>query len=207
MADLEYIQRKYEQLCNTKSDIYEHLPVLFKYASKCDSAIECGVRRCVSSWALLYGLVQGRAGDKRLLLNDCEVCDITDLLAHAPREKVTVSYEWCPDTELAVVGDYDMVFIDTWHVYGLLKRELDKFGGIIRKYIVMHDTTVDEVHSESVRNKHDLEKKMQDFGYTYEEVTVGLGRAIEEFLQAHPEWRLVEKLKNNNGLTVLERVA
>jgi hypothetical protein len=57
----QFINKKYEILCNTKSDINEHLPVLFKYASKCDSAIECGVRRCVSCWSLLHGLLSNEA--------------------------------------------------------------------------------------------------------------------------------------------------
>ena len=212
---MEIISKKYDNLCNTKSDIHEHLPVLSKYASQCNSAIECGVRRCVSCWALLHGLLSGAAAThptkKRLLLNDIEPCEISEIVCAAAAistEDIQIDHKWCPDVDLPIQqGEYDLVFIDTWHVYGLLKRELKKFGKIINKYIIMHDTTVDGIHSESVRNKHDLEKKMRDFNYTYEEVTIGLERAIDEFLIENPEWKLVEKLTNNNGLTVLERRA
>jgi hypothetical protein len=44
---------KYSQLCNTPSDINEHLPCLKEYASKCESVFETGVRGCVSSWAFV----------------------------------------------------------------------------------------------------------------------------------------------------------
>jgi hypothetical protein len=69
----------------------------------------------------------------------------------------------------------------------------------------MHDTTIDEINSESVRNNHDINQKMSEFNFTYEEVTIGLGRAIDEFLKSNPEWKIVKKLTNNNGLTVLMR--
>jgi hypothetical protein len=204
---IQFINKKYEMLCKTKSDINEHLPVLFKYASKCDSAIECGVRRCVSCWSLLHGLLSSeRSNEKKMILNDILPCDVTEIIANAPSTGIKIEYAWCPDVDLKIDGEYDLVFIDTWHVYGLLKRELNKFGKIIKKYIIMHDTTIDEIHSESVRNKHDIEKKMREFNYTYDEVTIGLGQAIDEFLTENPEWKLIEKLTNNNGLTVLERV-
>jgi len=207
MEEREYIKNKYETLCHTKSDINEHLPILFKYASKCDSAIECGVRRCVSCWSLLHGVLSNDSKNKkRLFLNDIAPCDVTEIITNTPSSCITVDYMWCPDVDLKIDGEYDLVFIDTWHVYGLLKRELNKFGKIIKKYIIMHDTTIDEIHSESVRNKHDIESKMRDFNYTYEEVTIGLGKAIDEFLKENPEWKLIEKLTNNNGLTVLERI-
>ena len=49
----------FEYLCNTKSDINEHLPALRDLASKCDTVIEMGVRYCVSTWAFIEGLKKG----------------------------------------------------------------------------------------------------------------------------------------------------
>jgi hypothetical protein len=34
----------------------------------------------------------------------------------------------------------------------------------------------------------------------------GLWQAIEEFLVAHPEWKLIERKTNCNGMTLLERI-
>jgi len=204
-AKIYDIKKKYEFLCAEKSDIHEHLPVLFEYAKKCESAIECGVRRCVSSWALFYGLLNNEKTNKRLLLNDIRECNVTELLSLKP-DNIEIKTAWTSNLTMVLDNDYDMVFIDTWHVYGQLKRELAKFGPVVKKYIIMHDTTIDEIQSESVRNKHDLQEKMSDYDFSYEDVTVGLGPAIDEFLIENPEWKLIEKLTNNNGLTVLERI-
>lgn len=205
MANIHLIKKKYELLCEKKSDINEHLPTLFKYASNCESAIECGVRRCVSSWALLYGILNNKKEKKQLLLNDISPCNIDELLNLASGLDVEIQSEWISNIDLNLSQNYDMVFIDTWHVYGQLKRELSKFGKITNKYIVMHDTTIDEIHSESVRNKHDISQKMKEFQFSYDEVTIGLKKAIDEFLLENPEWKLLEKFTNNNGLTILER--
>jgi hypothetical protein len=47
------IEEIYHQKCNDNSDICEHLPTLRRYAEKCDSVIELGVRSVVSTWAFL----------------------------------------------------------------------------------------------------------------------------------------------------------
>jgi hypothetical protein len=47
---------------------------------------------------------------------------------------------------------FDLTFIDTWHIYGELNRELEKFSKTTNKYIIMHDTTIDEWHGETIRN-------------------------------------------------------
>ena len=53
------------------SDINEHLPTLCRYAQECDSVFETGVRGCISSWALTYGLLNNKnETQKTLLLND-----------------------------------------------------------------------------------------------------------------------------------------
>ena len=40
---MEKIVNKFNELCERKSDINEHLPTLHKYASECESIIELGV--------------------------------------------------------------------------------------------------------------------------------------------------------------------
>jgi predicted O-methyltransferase YrrM len=198
------IKHKYNKLCKTKSDINEHLPTLFKYASNCESVIECGVRRCVSSWALAYGLMSNGKSNNKLILNDIEECDVKEFLSETNNSKLSVILEWCSNIDLILNEEVDMVFIDTWHVYGQLKRELAKFKHT-KKYIIMHDTQTDGIYGESVRNKHDVLEKMNLFGMTEYEVTTGLQPAIDEFLGDNPNWNVCEVFTNNNGLTVLKK--
>ncbi len=208
---MEYIERKYLFLSHEPSDIYEHLPTLCRYAGECDSVFETGVRGCVSSWAFLYGLASQKDNqrEKRFLLNDIVPCEIQEL-KHASEKvgTVKVECEWKNNLELEFERErrFDMTFIDTWHIYGQLKRELAKFSQITNKYIIMHDTTVDEWLGESIRDKHDVAKESLDSGIPVEEINKGLWPAIEEFLESNPDWTLHERFTNNNGLTVLKKI-
>ena len=200
------IERKYNKLCHTRSDINEHLPTLFKYASGCESIFETGVRGCVSSWALISGLLNNNKPVKKILLNDINKCNIDELLQLTNDLDIDVKYAWINNLDLDIEEEVDLTFIDSWHVYGQLKRELDKFSKITKKYIIMHDTTVDAIHGGTVRMNQDAKQQSLDSGIPVEEITKGLWPAITEFLENNDDWLLKERFNNNNGLTVLQRV-
>jgi hypothetical protein len=207
---MENIRKKYIELCSTPSDINEHLPTLFRYAQECDSVFETGIRGCVSSWALVYGLLNSNKlenNQKYILLNDLYDCDIKELIYFTLNEDIKVNYIWKNNLELEFNKTYDITFIDTWHIYGQLKRELDKFKKITNKYIIMHDTTVDEWYGENIRNGFDANIVSLESGFPVEEINKGLWPAIEEFLKNNPEWILHERFTNNNGLTILKKIA
>ena len=81
-----------------------------------------------------------------------------------------------------------MLFIDTLHQYGQLKKELNLHGNKAKKYLAFHDTV--------------------SFGREDEKNPKGKGLllAINEFLEKNKELKIIEDLKNNNGLIVLERL-
>lgn len=126
---------------------------------------------------------------------------IEELLIVTQNLPITVTYQWINDLDLDFRDEtYDLTFIDTWHVYGQLKRELFKFAPITNKYIIMHDTTSYEWNGEN------LLKEFEQSGFPVEDITRGLWPAIEEFLQDNREWILHDRFYNNNGLTILKRV-
>ena len=187
-------------------DIMEHLFTLYKYAKECDSVFETGVRGCVSSWAFLKGLLESQSQNKKILfMNDINNCDINDLLLISKNFDIEVKYEWKNNLLLDFDRNYDITFIDTWHIYGQLKRELEKFSKITNKYIIMHDTTVDEIYGETIRCGWDAVKQSRESGFPVEEIRKGLWPAVLEFLHNNPEWYLKERYINNNGLTILAR--
>jgi GR25 family glycosyltransferase involved in LPS biosynthesis/predicted O-methyltransferase YrrM len=207
----QYLETKYNFLCVTSSDINEHLPTLYKYALECDSILELGIRGCVSSWAFLKALKDNnnKKDSKSLFLNDIEKCDIQDLLNVSRDLKINVDYEWINDLDLDLdfkEQRFDLTFIDTWHIYGQLKRELAKFSKVTKKYIILHDTTVDAEKGETIRLKMDSKKQSLESGFTVEEIECGLQKAINEFLFVNRDWRQKEVFEKNNGLTVLERI-
>lgn len=201
----ETVEARYLAECRRESDINEHLPVLYRYAMECESIIECGVRKCVSSWALVHGLLNNDKPTKKILLNDIVKSDIYELLYRTANLPIEVRYEWIDNLKMDVTTNYDMTFIDTWHVYGQLKRELAKFAPLTNKYIIMHDTTVDEIYGETLRMGYNGNEQSKLFNMPIEEIHCGLGKAISEFLEVNQEWEIKEKLTNNNGLTVLRR--
>lgn len=201
----------FHSLSNNPSDINEHLPTLSRYASECNSVFETGVRGCVSSWAFVHGLLHNGSTDenKILFMNDIDVCNINELLNVAEGLPICVKYEWKNNLELVLDQTYDLTFIDTWHVYGQLKRELAKFAPMTNKYIIMHDTTVDEWEGETIRSKFlgwDADEQSRISGIPVEEINKGLWPAVEEFLNTNPGWVLHERFYNNNGLTILRKV-
>lgn len=203
---MDFVKNRFQTLCNNPSDINEHLPTLFKYATNCESIIELGVRGCVSSWAFTYGLLNNNKLVKELLLNDIEKCDIDELLNATKNLDIKIDYIWINDLNLDVQKNYDLTFIDTWHVYGQLKRELEKYSKVTNKYIIMHDTTVDEYFGETIRNGWNAYDQSKITGFPVSEINCGLWPAVEEFLVNNKNWVLKERYTNNNGLTILERV-
>lgn len=203
---MERVNSKYLELCNRSSDINEHLPTLYRYARECESVFETGVRGCISSWAITKGLLENRMPNKKLFLNDITECNIQELLDSTQSLPIKVDFEWKNNLQLELPYSVDMTFIDTWHIYGQLKRELAKFSKVTKKYIAIHDTTVDAIRGETLRMGMNAEKQSAESGIPVEEITCGLQKAIDEFLKDNTDWTLDVRYINNNGLTVLRKV-
>ena len=204
---MKYIEKKYSELCKTTSDINEHLPTIYNYAKKSESIFETGVRGVVSSWALIYGLLSNKnTSNPKIFMNDISECDLVELLEKTKELSIKISYKWSNNLTLDFGKEkFDLTFIDTWHCYGQLKRELNKFNKITNKYIIMHDTTIDEYFGESLRMGWDVFEQSKTTGIPIEEIKKGVWPAIEEFLLENKEWSLKERYLNNNGLTILEK--
>lgn len=204
MLKRSVIDTKYVERCANWSDIYEHLPTLARYASECNHITECGVRSVVSSYAFAHALKNKK--ENKLIQVDSEWnSNIDTFKTECINENINVIFHQQSSLECPI-EQTDLLFIDTWHVYGQLKRELERWNASVSKYIIMHDTTVDEWAGETIRLKWNPREQSERTGIPVHEITKGLWPAIREFLAAHPEWKLRERYSNNNGLTILERV-
>jgi hypothetical protein len=180
MITLEEI---YEIKCTTPSDINEHLPTLRRIAGDCDHVTEMGVRWVVSTYALMAGK------PKQLISYDIESVErwgysIEQLTELAKDNGVEFSFVVADTTDVEI-KETDFLFIDTYHVYDQLKKELALHGNKARKYLGFHDTTT--------------------FAEVGEHNQKGLWPAIEEFMVENPHWVVYERHINNNGLTILKR--
>lgn len=188
---------EYYSKCLTTSDINQHLPTLRFFASMCKSVVECGVRNVVSTYAFAAGLPE----DGFIHMVDIERSENVDnFVRNFPRSKfVHDSSLTCP------LVNTDLLFIDTWHVYGQLKRELNRWHSHVNKYIILHDTEVDGIYGETIRNRWNSEQQSIETGIPEDEILRGLLPAIDEFLVEHKEWKMILRYYNNNGLTVLAK--
>lgn len=202
--DRQLIEARFLERCLRASDIHEHVPTLAAYASLCDHITECGVRTAVSSYALALGLLGNPRGklvqidvgstpDSRAFQNDCKSQNILSLFYEQSDLE-------CP------IEPTDLLFIDTWHIYGQLKRELSRWNASVRKFILLHDTEVDKWLGETIRCGLSAAQQSSQSGIPINEIERGLWPAVTEFLQGHPEWALERQVTNCNGLTVLRRV-
>jgi len=146
----DLIDAHYALHARTPGDIDEHLPVLYRYARECHSVVELGARGVVSTWAFLRALR-----------------DSPQLSSSAPPELLSVDLEYHPNVEHArlaakaagvtygfLLADSTtmrpvpacLLFIDSWHVYAQLKRELALHGPHTKRCgnqcaLPSHDTT------------------------------------------------------------------
>lgn len=215
--DAAAILSNFQRACLAVSDINEHVGTLAKYAGQCSEVCEFGVRGGVSTWGLLAGLLSraetlGPAACPVLSLSGYDLDEAPEATygSHASDGSGRIKLTFHRGSVLdAPPVSCDLLFIDTFHVYGQLKRELARHAAGVRRYIAMHDTAVDGERGEAVRagwNTPDtLSRLERETGIPAPEMLQGLQKALDEFLAEHPEWHVLEKWNNNNGLTVLGR--
>lgn len=200
-----YIYCSYLKKSQEISDINEHLSTLYKYAQECRHITECGVREVTSSCAFATGLL-GKQDNKLVLVDLEKHNNVSFFLEDCSNENINAIFYEQSDLECPLEHT-DLLFIDTWHIYGQLKREFARWHTYVNKYIILHDTTVDGLDGESIRCAHDINRESKRSGFPVEEIVKGLWPAVEEFLDNNKNWILKERFINNNGLTILERIS
>lgn len=197
------LTKTFHTYCTTPSDINEHLPILNQLASECTSVAEIGVRSIVSTWALLKGLSDTRGSNLSYLGIDLENPPM-DILRKAQllAKGCNIDFQFWKANDMDInLPAVDMLFIDSMHTYCHLTYELEKFSPQVRKYIAMHDTSApwgDQDDNQYFGN-------YSEYPASIDRSKRGLWPAVEDFLNAHPEWCLSQRLFNNHGLTVLKR--
>lgn len=173
---MSLIDLKFEILKNTPSDINEHFLTIKKYASECNTITEMGVRKIVSTWALLSGK------PKKMVSIDIEHPNNFDANIEEVYEFTKfegIKFEFIKMSSLNIIIDEtDLLFIDTLHEYNQLKQELNLHGNKAKKYIILHDTETFKL----------------------------MNLAFYEFIDENKHWIIKEMFFNNNGLTILERI-
>lgn len=174
------IEELYEERLNRPThhaDIYEHLPTLRLYASQCRVIVEIGVRTGNSTTGLLAGLADAGGGTLHSF----------DLWPHEFQCPKIPGVEWSFTRADSTAEGFeapacDLLFIDGDHKYEAVRADL-RHAAKAAKYVILHDTN---------------EERDRQYGD-------GVCKAMDDFLEAHPEWQIRARFRNCNGLTVLHR--
>lgn len=181
------IYEKYQEKCNTPSDINELLPYLKEYAEKCEHITEFGVRNPTSTYAFLA------ARPKELISYDIgRYPEVDEVEALAKAENLDFTFI-LQDVLEADIEETDFLFIDTAHTATQCERELKRHAHKVKKYLGFHDYNTFFENGEPAYNGADIWCGR------------GLRYAIEPFLAAHPEWQVDLRIEFNNGLLILKR--
>jgi hypothetical protein len=192
------VKKKYTELLETPSDINEHLSTLFDLAKEVNSIVELGTRNCASAIAFLAAIIETK---KTFVTYDLYRSSIVDEL-----EKYS-NFKFCLEDVLeATIPNTDLLFIDTLHTYFQLLSELNLHSANVNKYIVLHDTTSYKHGDEPFYSS--IEKMIMSNKVEHGEKR-GLLNAIEEFMGSTEgkKWAIHKVYENNNGLTILKRIA
>lgn len=158
----QVLHERYETLCITPSDIYEHLPTFVDAVKELNAqrVIELGVRYGVSTIAWMQGLLTTGG---HLWSVDCSFpvpanpasdqgCDNVNLLdpqgplSIVPYWSFLLGYDTWPEIlNMLPQVDVDIVFLDTNHVYEETLVELDLYFPRIRSggRMYLHDTAIE----------------------------------------------------------------
>ena len=158
------------------SDIWEHMPLIRRYAEKVITICEIGCRTGNSATALLAGL--SKHGGK---MHSYDIAEQQYFPPEIPN--VTWTYHkgdsHAPDFK---VEPCDLLFVDGCHKYSSVKADLRQATQTAR-FIIMHDTS---------------EQRDKDYND-------GVCQAMRELIREFPQWEIVERYPNCNGITVLEK--
>jgi len=208
MSNTNKLEEIVNYLYQYPSDVNEHFPALIKYGSECEHITEMGVRWITSTWAFLGCF------PKKLVSYDLQNPSFWDI--NNPEEKLEIinrgynkiqdvydvanefglDYTFIQANVLDIeIEETDLLFIDTCHSYKHLKEELKLHASKVKKYLVFHDTTT---------YAHIDETNYETLGGMFVAEGIGIWKAIEEFLQDNPQWKLEQRYMHNNGLTILK---
>jgi glycosyltransferase involved in cell wall biosynthesis/Flp pilus assembly protein TadD len=168
----------YFSACRCDHPLRDYLPALVALARGCQHITDVGTGIGLAAAAFLY------ADPARLLCIDrVKYPEVDRLRLVAGRTEFTFRQT---DVLWDDLEETDLLFLDTWHVYGQLSEELRLHADKSRRYVVIHGTGT-------------FGNQGEDAGHR------GLLPAVEEFL-AKGTFLLKERRTEGSGLTILERV-
>lgn len=176
-----------------RTAIAPHLSRLRAFAAGCQLAVEFGVKRGASSTALLLGAERVISYDVK---ETPEARELEKIAGARWRYRIGDSRE-------AILGDCDLLFIDSLHTHAQVDAELRAHAKAVRRYLIFHDT----ITFGSVGAKGESGEQIWTYrkGESVPMAALGIRPAIDDLMIRDPSWRIVTHYTDSHGLLVLER--
>lgn len=178
------LYKEYVQFCGIGSDINEHMPVIYDLACKCQTTMEFGVGYGRSTRAFIAALLKTNGSHNSYEIKQLE--GVGELFTRALEHKLNAMFR-LQNILTTEIEEVDMLLVDSHHTYIQVKAELELHGNKVNKYILFHDTVL-------------FGDEGQDMG------SLGIRPAIDEWMEQHPEWVIIEERLNNNGMLVIGKM-
>lgn len=164
------------------------LPLLRDLAKKCSSATEIGAQPIVSTWGILQGLSESEQNNLKYIGIDPQLpppsC-LNSVKQIATDNGIDFTF-WRANYLEIEIEPTDLLVIESWLTYNLLKSEFEHFASNVKKYIVILG-------------------RYESAPLPYKKTKNGEAPFIGEFLKRHPEWRIDQEYSLSDGMTVFER--
>jgi cephalosporin hydroxylase len=159
------LEHEYMRLCQTRSDIYLHLPRMVALAEELDATrvLELGTRTGVSTTAWLFAL----EGKGQLVSVDL---DAKPAIGDFPHWTFVQGDDTDPEIQAILPRGNDIVFIDTSHVYEHTLTELETYREFVRPggRMVLHDTMLRRPGGAPARPLFPVKKAIVEFAANHD---------------------------------------
>lgn len=204
----ELIENNYLDTLYKSCDIQPYQEMLSRYAKECNSVTEMGIGPfhlgLNSTWCLLYGLLKSKSNnnDKKYIAIDWIDENTNIFNAKEIAESVGINFEFIVANTIEIeIDKTDLLFIDTDHRYQHLMKELQLHSKNVSKYIIIHDTSGKYESWEDWPFDHENRGELRNSPEKY-----GLWPCVTDFIDQNPNWELLERGQEGNGMTVIHRV-
>lgn len=189
------VNYEYQNVCNLPTDINEHCPYLYEYASKCKHVTELGQRYGLSTIAFLKAAKDNNSTFHSYDPQSNSRMDYMNLIA----KENNIDYKYFLSTAMnneeteSLIEETELLFIDTNHHVDQITKEVTLHSPKVKKYMAFHDM--------SRKGGFWHQGQGYDFGGG------GMKLFMEPFMEQNKHiWKVAEWRDNNNGLLILERI-
>ena len=182
----------------------DHIWAIVSVAAQCETAVEFGVRRGVTTLGITFGLAHSEKKNPSLTSYDIELIGLDQHglnwpgFIEAARERGVDCKFILGNSRKVSIPETDLLFIDSYHSYSHFMEEIRLHLHKAKKYIIMHDSSATGTFG-LIDQKEGYDQTHDYKNYEKE----GMHNAAMDFAELHgDEWEIFYHDDTGEGLTI-----